>query len=114
MRYLSNNSDYMCRSAQSYLVSNPGKLLKKLWLLLAGLILARVCIADSSSSISWIKGPTRVSLGEYGQLDVPDHFKFASGPSVASALKIATRGRLLGVVMPVETAFTPRIESGDW
>lgn len=107
----------MCCSAQSYPGTNLGKLLKKFWLFFAGLSLVQICHADSSTSPSWVKGPTRVSLGDYGQLDLPAGYKFADGQSAAALLKISPTsgsGKLLGVVMPLASEFSLRGVSGDW
>src|SRR6185295_2577995 len=64
-----------------------------------------------------VKGPTRVSLGDYGQLDLPAGYKFADGQRAAALLKISPTsgsGKLLGVVMPLASEFSLRGVSGDW
>lgn len=106
----------MCRSAQRYPGNNLGKLLKKFWLLSAGLSLTQLCLADSSSPSTWVKGPARVSLGDYGQLNLPPGYKFADGQAAVSLLKVASTGsgRLLGVITPIASEFSPMIVSGDW
>ena len=87
----------MCCSSQSCLDLNLGTLLKKFSIFSCALFLAQLCLADSS----WVKGPAQVSLGEYGQLEIPGGYKFAN-PEVALAfLKSApVGGRMLGIVMP--------------
>src|SRR5256885_168982 len=107
----------MCCSSQSYPVLNLGKLLAKS-LLCASLFLTQFCLADSSSSNPWIKGPTRVSLGDYAQIDLPGTFKFA-GPEAAGAFLKNSKpsdasGRLLGIAMPVYSELSPSLPSGDW
>lgn len=106
----------MCRSAQSYPGNNLGKLLKKFWLFFAGLSVAQVCIADSSSPPSWTKGPAHISLGDYARIELPAGYKFADGQAAASLLKIGSSGsgKLLGVVVPTSSDFSPRQVSGDW
>jgi len=88
---------------------NRGKFLVKSWLTVVGLLVAQICLADSSTTPSWSKGPVRLPLGECGQIDVPAGFKFADAQNARLYLQktknTADEGRLLGLLMPL---------SGDW
>ncbi len=80
----------------------------KCCLALAVMFSIQVCLADSGSSVSWIKGPLRVQLGDSAQLDVPANFKFAD-PDRAKAFletqKSKPAGHVLGLLMH---------SSGEW
>lgn len=101
----------MCRSVQSYPGLNLGTLLKKCSVICAAVVWVQLCMADPS----WVKGPAQVSLGDYGQLEIPGGFKFAN-PDVAQAfLKSASSsGKILGIVMPDTEMVARNPALGEW
>jgi uncharacterized membrane-anchored protein len=89
----------------------------KSWLALAGLLSAQICLADPSTPVIWTKGPGRVSLAEYGQVDVPPGFKFADGENARLFLHAAksakNSGQLLGILMPASGGWYVSLEYFD-
>src|SRR5882762_3294740 len=103
----------MCCSYQSCPGFNRGKFLMKSWLTVMGLVVGlsatQVCLADSPTAVSWSKGPARLNLGDFAQVDIPTGFKFADAENARVFLHLPktakNAGKVLGILMP---------QSGDW
>src|SRR6476620_9158971 len=113
--YRSYNSDNMCCTSQSCRGSFPAKLLIACWII-AGTVFCmdRSVSAEEPSlplipqSIRWLKGPAHPALGNVGDLNLPEGFRFVDGQgarTILESMKSAVPEGFVGLISP---------NSGEW